>query len=75
MIVQKVNMHIIMSGLYSSSFASYIPNVTFNRIYVTTSYSKSSQMGCNNDRRRLVPPLPPVVQPVEKKDRNKETKN
>ena len=32
-------------------------------------------MGCNNDRRRLVPPLPPVVQPVEKRTETSKPKS
>ena len=33
-----------MSGLFCASLAACIPNVTFSRTYLTTSYSKSSQL-------------------------------
>ena len=52
-----------MSVLFCATLVAYIPNVTFSRI---SSYSKSSQRGCKNDRMALVPSSDPVHIPVEK---------
>ena len=46
--IDEITMMVIkkMSGLFSAFYAAYIiPNITFSRISVTTSYSKSSQRG------------------------------
>ena len=40
---KKVNKHTYMSGLFCASLAACIPNVTFSRTSLTTSYPKSSQ--------------------------------
>ena len=42
-VTNKVNKHIAMLGLFCDSLAAYIPNVTFSRTSLTTSYSKSSE--------------------------------
>ena len=54
-----------MSVLFCASLAAYIPNVTFSRISLTPSNSKSSQRGARMTEWDYCPPLPPVYTPVE----------
>ena len=49
-VTKKVNKH-IMSVLYSSSLLLIYPMSLSAEFFLTTSYSKSSQRGCSNEKK------------------------